>query len=214
MGAAPFPRYSRAEHRADAAIHAVGLCTGVAGAVALLGVVVPGAAPPAAVGLTLYAPALVAMLGASAAYNLAHEPGRKLVLRRLDHAAIFLMIAGTYSPFALAAIGGPWGLTLFAANWTLAVAGAVHATIWPRWGERAETAVYLLMGWSILLAVDRLLAAVETLAITLLLGGGVIYTLGVILHNAERLPFHNALWHACVLTAAACHYVAIWTTFA
>ena len=214
MGTAPFPGYSRAEHRADAAIHAVGLCAGVVGAAAVLGVVVPAATTPAAAGLTFYAPALVVMLGASAAYNLAREPGRKLVLRRLDHAAIFVMIAGTYSPFALAAIGGPWGVSLFAANWGLAVAGALHATIWPRWGERAETAVYLLMGWSILLAVERLIAGVDTLAIGLLLGGGVIYTLGVILHNAERLPFHNALWHACVLTAAACHYLAIWTTFA
>jgi hemolysin III len=113
-GAAEFPVYSRAERQVDAVMHVAGLALGLAGCAGLVTAALarPEAGPRLIVGLGLYAVGLMAMLASSALYNLTDEmaPARKRLFRRLDHAAIFLMIAGTYTPFALVAIGGPWGL--------------------------------------------------------------------------------------------------------
>lgn len=214
MPAGDFPVYSRAEQLADVTIHIAGVGAGIVGCLALAIVIVPHTDPRAAAGLSLYAPALLAMLGTSAAYNMAGPSQRKLLLRRLDHGAIFVMIAGTYSPFALAKIGGALGFGLFAFNWALAVAGVLHAVVWPRFGERLETVIYLLMGWSVLVALDAFLSAVTLPVVALILGGGVLYTAGVGFHAARGLKFHNAIWHAFVLAAAATHYTAIWLAFA
>jgi len=208
-----FPVYTRAERLADLAIHVAGVGGGIVACVALLALVVPHVDGRAALGLCLYAPALLAMLGASAAYNLTAPSRLKALLRRLDHAAIFVLIAGTYSPFALAKIGGTWGTGLFALNWGLAVAGVLHAVVWPRFGERLETAIYLAMGWSVLVVLDTFLAAVSPAVVALILAGGVLYTAGVAFHAAHHLKFHNAIWHAFVLAAAAAHNAAMWLAF-
>ncbi|SDF93415.1 hemolysin III [Limimonas halophila] len=214
MAARAFPVYTRGEWLADLGVHVTGVTVGLVAVAGLIGWLVPHTGSRAALGLSLYAPALLAMLGSSAAYNLTVASPRKGLLRRLDHAAIFVLIAGTYSPFALAKIGGDLGMGLFAANWALAVVGALHAVVWPRFGERLEIVIYLLMGWSILVALDAFLSAATPPVVALLLGGGVVYTAGVGFHAAHRLKFHNAIWHALVLVAAGMHYAAMWVAFA
>ena len=203
------PAYTRPEKIADGIIHAAGVLAGIIGAVVLVVVAASGGAPATLFSLGLYAIGLVGMLVGSAAYNLAEQPARKDVLRRLDRAAIFVMIAGTYTPFTLVSVGGWTGTIYCAAMWLAAAAGVTLKLAWPRRLEGLAIGLYLVMGWSVLAIVPQLAAAVSTGVIVLLLLGGVLYTLGVGFHLAHRLRFHNAIWHAFVLAAASLHYAAI-----
>jgi hemolysin III len=203
------PRYSRAEHIADAVVHGLGLTFGLAACISLLVVLLPGADLLRGLAVGLYAAGLVAMLGCSALYNLA-PPGRwKAHFRRLDHAAIFVMIAGTYTPFLLVAVGGAWGHGLLAFVWAVALAGVVMKLTWPHRFDRLSIAAYLLLGWSIVVALDPLAAGVSAAGLALLAVGGLLYSFGVIFHVWTRLPYQTAIWHAFVLAAAACHFSAV-----
>ncbi|MFP3945004.1 MAG: PAQR family membrane homeostasis protein TrhA [Alphaproteobacteria bacterium] len=205
----PFPEYTQKEVFADLCIHIAGLTFAVIGIPWLL---IKGFRMEEAsfyISLPLYAAGLAAMLGFSAAYNLVNHPPAKEILRRFDHSAIFLMIAGSYGPFALSKIGGPWGIGLFAFVWALALIGTSLAFLVPRKADKLTIVLCLLMGWSIVVAIEPLMRAVS-LGVVILLGvGGIIYSAGVAFHMAERLPYHNAIWHACVLAAAGCHYAAV-----
>lgn len=204
-----WPDYSPGEQRADACIHIVGVIAGLAGVAVLMAVALLEGDALAMIGLALYGGGLLAMLGCSALYNMTAPSVRKERLRRLDHAAIFIMIAGTYTPFTLLGIGGLPGWELFGFVWLVAIGGAAMKLIFPRRLERVSIALYLLLGWSILAAPGSPLSALPSPAITLLAIGGLLYSLGVLFHLWDRLPYHNAVWHALVLAAAGSHYAAI-----
>jgi hemolysin III len=206
---AEFPVYAPVERRADAAVHALGLALGLAGCVLLAATVPPRADPSLRFALALYMAGLMAMFGCSALYNLAHEVGRKRLLRRFDQAAIFLMIAGTYTPVALVSIGGAWGVGLLAFVWSAAVGGMTVKLLALRCPEWLSVALYLLLGWSVVVAFEPLAAAVPTATLLLLAAGGVLYSVGVIFHLWLGLPHHNAIWHGFVLAGATCHWWAI-----
>ncbi|MBS7809697.1 PAQR family membrane homeostasis protein TrhA [Roseococcus pinisoli] len=191
---------------ADACIHVIGVTAALAACVALAAVMRGGFG---VVPVALYALGLVAMIGCSAAYNLAAEGRGKRLLRRLDHAAIFLMIAGTYSPVALLGIGGAWGWGLAAVVWVGALAGATLKLCRPEGFERLAIAAYLLLGWAGLVAIVPLVAALPGMDLALLGAGGLLYSLGVVAHVSKRLPYQNAIWHGFVLAAAACHFVVV-----
>ncbi|MGE5768324.1 MAG: PAQR family membrane homeostasis protein TrhA [Bacteroidota bacterium] len=203
------PQYSRPERLADGIIHVLGVVFALAACISLAFALLPSRDALLWLALGLYGAGLLAMLGCSALYNLC-GPGRwKGVLRRLDHAAIFVMIAGTYTPFTLIALGGAWGYGLLAFVWTVALCGVALKLFWPRRFDRLSVAAYLLLGWSIVVAIDPLFAAVSTVGLALLGAGGLLYTLGVVFHLWRRLPYQNAIWHAFVLAAAACHFSAV-----
>jgi hemolysin III len=157
----------------------------------------------------VYAVGLLAMLGCSAAYNLARPSPRREWLRRFDHAAIFLMIAGTYTPFMISLDDRTWGLTLLAIIWPMAIAGAAMKLAFPRRFEALSIVLYLVLGWIILVAFRPLIESVAPSTVALLAIGGVLYTAGVVFHLWESLPFQKAIWHGMVVAAAACHYSAI-----
>jgi hemolysin III len=206
----PYPRLeSRSEWRVDAMVHIVGLILGLAASVVLVMVALPREASTVLVSVAVYAAGLLAMLGCSALYNVGGDGPRKAVWRRLDHAAIFVMIAGTYTPFLAIAIGGAWGTGLLVFVWTVAAAGVVLKLLHPGWRETLSIAAYLLLGWTILVAIDRLIAAVSLPALILLAAGGILYSIGVLFCQWDRLPYQKAIWHGFVLTAATCHYFAI-----
>lgn len=209
-----FPSYTRAEELADAVVHICGIAAGVIGSFALFAVVVPGAPAHVAASAAIYAAGLLAMLIFSAAYNMVWHLPRKRLLRRLDRAAIFFMIAGTYTPFAAVHLSGPWGWGLLALVWCGALAGILLALLADRRGDRVAMALYLALGWSILVAIEPLIDAVTFNVALLLLIGGVLYTLGVLFHVWRSLRFQNAIWHALVLAAAACHYAAVFAALA
>ncbi|MEO7085801.1 MAG: hemolysin III family protein [Gemmatimonadaceae bacterium] len=133
----------------------------------------------------------------------------KQVMRVVDHSAIYLLIAGSYTPFALGALRGPWGWTLLAVIWTLAAAGiALKAGIGFRY-PRLSTAVYLLMGWLVIVAIRPLMLAVGVHGLAWLLTGGVCYTAGVLFYTRPRMPYAHLVWHLFVLGGSACHLVAV-----
>lgn len=178
-------------------------------AAALLLVGAIGVLPAAIfVGLIVYSIGLVGMFAASAAYNLVSHVGVKEILRRLDHAAIFVMIAGSYTPFALV-VGGRTGHMLLAAVWAIAAVGVAIKLRYPRRFDKLSVLLYLSQGWIVLLALDSITAALSNRALSLLVAGGVVYTVGVAFHLMERLLFHNVIWHIFVLGGAACQFVAI-----
>jgi len=164
--------------------------------------------------LLIYGFGLLGMLTASAAYNLTRPSRLKAHLRHLDHAMIFVMIAGTYTPFALNALDPAVGVPLCAAVWGLAGVGIGLNLSWHAGFERVSLALYLGMGWLLLVVVRSLIVALPSEVLGLLLAGGVVYSLGSLIYASRGFPFHNAIWHALVLTAAALHMAAVARLFA
>ena len=206
---AVYPRYRLQEEIADRSIHFLGLGLGIGAALVLIGLAAARGDARIVIAVAIYALGLVAMLTCSALYNLAPASARKEALRRFDHAAIFVMIAGSYTPFLLGRMGGAWGWGLLGFVWLTAAAGASLALAAPRRFERLQLAGYLLLGWSIVVAREPLTASVPAAAIWLLVAGGLLYSFGVLFHLWQRLAFHNAIWHGLVLAAAGCHYAAV-----
>jgi hemolysin III len=205
-----FPTYSERERLADTLVHIAGVAFGMIGATALMLASIGKLPARDIAGLAVYSAGLIAMFAASAIYNLARKPVLKERLRRLDHAAIFLMIAGSYTPFALIKIGGETGLALLAAVWGIALFGIAVKLWFPRRFDGVSVALYLAQGWVIIFALGPLIASVPQRSVVLLLAGGCIYTAGVAFHLLERLPFHNVVWHAFVLGGAISQFLSIY----
>jgi hemolysin III len=198
------------ELTADLVIHVLGIGLGAVAAVTLLVLAaMHGELAPAAV----YVAGLAAMLGCSAAYHLRRASRWRPWLRRLDHAAIFVMIAGTYTPFTVQ-LPGTWAVALTAVVWALAALGVAAKLAASRHVEKLSVALYLGLGWIGIVALDPLLAALGPATLLLIGAGGVVYSLGVVFHVWRSLPFHNAIWHGFVLVAAGVHYAAVLMTVA
>ena len=204
----PFPSYTKLERLADAHVHAVSVLFSITATVILLVAAVGRLSAADTAGLAVYCIGLIGMFAASAAYNLAPRPNLKEILRRLDHAAIFVMIAGSYTPFALL-LGGASGRAMLIAVWVIAAAGIVIKLRFPRRLDKLSVLLYLAQGWIVVLALDPVVASLPSQAVWLLLAGGIVYTLGVPFHLMEWMRFHNAIWHVFVLGGAACQFAAI-----
>ncbi|MDI1283287.1 MAG: hemolysin III family protein [Reyranella sp.] len=200
------------EQAADRVIHALGIGLGTIGAVALVGVAAIDGQPGDLAPVLIYAAGLLAMLGCSAAYNVFHTSGQREWLRRFDHAAIFAMIAGTYTPFTTRLASG-WSSGLTAVIWAIAAAGIALKLWQPRRIETISIVLYLALGWIGLAAAGPFMAALDARTLVLLASGGIVYTAGVIFHLWRRLPYQNAIWHGFVLVAAGIHYLAVLTVF-
>ena len=200
---------SRREQLADRYVHYLGLVAGLIGAAAIVIAAAERGRTLAVAAVAVYGFGLICMIGASSLYNLAKPSPRKEVFRRLDHAAIFVMIAGTYTPLTLVAMGGPSGAGIALFVWGVAGAGTALKLIYPRRFERLSIMLYLALGWTILFWVRSLFDAVPASVIVLLGVGGLLYSLGVVFHLRPSWPYHNAIWHGFVLGAAACHWIAI-----
>ena len=209
LGTVVFPQYTWRERVADGCIHAIGVAASLVALTILLVIGVMSQTALWIVSLAIYGVALVLTFSCSAGYNLVVHPKLTTVLRRLDHAAIFLMIAATYTPFALMKMEAASGLWLLAVVWTMAAIGIAIKLFAPRYLEGLTTALYLVQGWAVLAAWHPLVSAVPERVALLLAVGGVLYTVGVVFHLWERLPYQNAIWHGFVLLAASCHYVAV-----
>ena len=186
-----------------------GTFAGVVGSAMLAGIAAGIAERPIFLASLVYSLCLLTMLGCSAAYSLASNAPRKGFLRRLDHSAIFLMIAGTYTPFTTCRLHGVWAIGMTAAVWTGAITGAVMEMTCARGIKQVSIVAYLALGWLILVGVRPMLASVDAMTAVLIGVGGVLYSLGIGFHLWRALPFHNAIWHSFVLVAASCHYAAI-----
>lgn len=201
--------YDRAELWADGIVHIVGVGCGLVAAVVLIvlaSVYLTGAQVAAVV---IYAAGLLAMLGISATYNLLPVSRWKWRLRRLDHSAIYLLIAATYTPFIVQMKGSMTALGLLIGVWSVAIVGIVLKITLPGRFDRLAIVLYLVMGWSGVMIYDTVVSSLSAVTLGLIAAGGLLYSLGVIFHVWERLRFQNAIWHAFVLLGAACHYTAV-----
>jgi len=201
--------YAPGERIADRYIHLAGLAAALIGAVVLIVAAAPRQSALMIFSVAVYGLGLLGMISASALYNFAAPSRRKEWFRRIDHAAIFLLIAGTYTPFALVRMAGPWGHGIAAFVWSAAIGGIALKLLSPRRLERLSTALYLGLGWVVLAALEPLFADVPLRAVILLGVGGLLYSLGVVFHLWKELPYHKAIWHGFVLAAASCHYAAV-----
>lgn len=198
-----------AARRTDGFVHVIGLTLCPLAALYLIIQVAATGGGLALAAAAVYCVGMLATFGFSAAYHFTSEPILKETIRACDHAAIFVMIAGTYTPFALFAVGGHLGWGILALVWLLAVCGVQLKLFWPRRWDRSSVLLYLIMGWIGLPAVGTLFDTLPGPTLALLGVGGILYTFGVGFHLWDRLRFQNALWHLFVLSAAGCHYVAV-----
>ena len=202
----PFTQpYDRSELMADALVHATSVLMAVGGTILLLSATLGG---DRAGSVAIYVIGLCAMFGISALYNVCPVCGFKLMLRRFDHAVIYLFIAATYTPFLALADEK----MLLGAVWILAAAGAGLKLLAPNRFDRISVALYLCLGWSGLLAYDSVFGSLSITALSLLVIGGLFYSAGTVFHLWDRLRYQNALWHACVLAAAGVQFAAVFVS--
>lgn len=202
------PRYSAREELASSLIHGLGIALSLAGLATLAVVAQRAGSLWNLVSVCIYGASLVMLYSASTLYHAIARPSAKRVLRTLDHVGIFLLIAGTYTPFTVIALRGIWGWSLFVVVWTLAAIGIVLELRQIR--QRGWlVALYVGMGWVAVAAIGPLLASLSSTGLWLLLGGGISYTLGVPFYLWHRLPYNHAIWHLFVLGGSVLHFLAV-----
>jgi hemolysin III len=200
---------NKAEKVADGLIHVIGLALAVCGASALMILSSRSSSFPTIASAGVYAASLAATLVFSAAYNMWPASPLKCLLRRLDQAAIFLLIGGTYTAFLTRLLDSSVSLLALGVIWAIVIAGTLIKLTLPGRFERLSVAAYLALGWSGLVFFPTAIRVLPLTALGLIGLGGLLYSAGVVFHLWERLPFQNAIWHAFVLVAAGCHYGAV-----
>jgi len=161
------------------------------------------------VGVSIYGASLIALYAASTIYHAVQHPPAKRILRIIDQAAIYLLIAGTYTPFTLVNLRGAWGWTLLGLVWTIALFGIAWKLVHTGRYVVVSTITYIVMGWLVVIAVRPVLRTVPLAGLEWLLAGGLAYTAGVGFFAWSRLRFNHAMWHVFVLAGSVCHYVAV-----
>jgi hemolysin III len=200
------------EEIANAITHGIGLLLSIAGFVVLLVLVALRGSAWHIVGCSIYGATLICLYTASTLYHAVISPRVKRALRIFDHSAIYLLIAGTYTPFLLVSLRGPWGWSLFGVIWGLALAGVLFKFWFVERFAILSTAVYIAMGWLVVIAAKPVISHLPLTAIIWLLAGGLAYTGGVIFFAAKRIPYSHAIWHLFVLAGSICHYFAVLST--
>ena len=203
------PRYRLGEEIANAVTHGVGAALSVAALVLMVVFAALNGSAWHVVGCSIFGATLVLLYLASALYHGVAHPRAKRLLRLFDHGAIFLLIAGTYTPFTLVSMRGPWGWSLFGVVWGLALLGVCFQSGLLRRWEGLRVGLYVAMGWVVVLAFRPLVASMELGGLVLLIAGGLAYTLGIVFYAWERLPFSHAVWHLFVLAGSTLHFFSV-----
>ncbi len=202
------PRLSL-EEIVNSITHGIGLLLSIAGFVVLLVFAILRGSASHIIACSIYGATLICLYSASTLYHAAVSPRWKRALRIFDHGAIYLLIAGTYTPFLLLYLRGPWGWSLFGVVWGLAFAGILLKFWFVGHFEYLSTAVYIVMGWLVVIAAKPVLTHVPTSSVLWLVAGGLLYTFGVVFFAWKRLPYSHAVWHLFVLAGSICHYFAV-----
>jgi hemolysin III len=197
------------EEIANAVTHGIGVILSIGGGAVLITLASIHAGAREIISVVVFSAALVLLYTASTLYHAARHPRLKSRLKVLDHCAIFLMIAATYTPFTIAAIRGGWGWSLFGIVWGLAVFGIVFKLFFTGRFKALSTLTYIGMGWLVVVAFAPLSQALTPTALTLLILGGVFFTAGTPFYHFDRLPFSHAVWHLFVLAGSISHFAAV-----
>ena len=208
--AGPVPRHyaTAGALQADLTVHIIGLTIALFGGGILLGLAFHRHAPAMEVAVGIYVIGFIAMLGLSVAYNFA-MPRWKPLLRRFDHAGIFLMIAGSYTPFTVETLHGTWAVWMTAGVWGLAALGIGGKLFLPGLGKGFWVVLYLALGWMMLIAIRPMMRDLSWPALTLLAVGGLIYSVGVLFYVRQTLTFRRAIWHGHVVGGSLLHLLAV-----
>jgi hemolysin III len=197
------------EELANSITHGIGLALSIAGFVVLLVLAAMRGTAWQIVGCAVYGTTLVCVYTASTLYHGIPRPHFRRILKILDHSAIYLLIAGTYTPFLLVNLRGAWGWSLLGVVWGLAIAGIVFKVWFVDRFKVLSTAIYIAMGWLALIAVKPLFAAVPIAGFIWLVAGGFLYTVGVLFFAWKRVPYNHTIWHVFVMAGSICHYLAV-----
>ncbi len=197
------------EEIANSITHGIGAVFGVTALTIMVAVAATSGNVWGVVGASIFGATLVLLYTASTLYHAITAPRAKNVLRILDHSAIFLLIAGTYTPITLVSLRGPWGWSLLGSVWGLAVAGVLIEATPLRRLRAISLVLYLTMGWAIVVAARPIITAMASGGLTLLIAGGLSYTLGLTFYGWKRLPYSHAIWHLFVLGGSTCHVLAV-----
>jgi hemolysin III len=201
--------YSRGEETANRLTHALGAAFSVAGLVLMVVYSARYGDVWQVVSTAIFGATLVLLYTASTVYHSFQDERLSRVLQKFDHAAIFLLIAGTYTPFVLVTLRGPWGWSLFGVIWGMAAIGVVLKFWHAGRFTVLSTLIYIIMGWLVLIALKPLSAALPAGGMRLLVAGGLCYTGGAVFYLWRRLPYHHAIWHLFVLGGSVCHWASV-----
>ncbi len=211
MSAPSSSEYSVKEEVANAITHGLGMVLGIVGLVLLLIKAVDHDADALTItSMSIYGGSIVVLFMASTLYHSIPYQRAKKALKTFDHCAIYLLIAGSYTPFLLVSLRTPLAIGLMIIIWSIALFGIIMKLAFIYRFEKLSLVTYLIMGWLSLIVIYQLAVHLNVGGLTLLAAGGVVYTLGVIFYVAERIPFNHAIWHGFVLAGCACHFLAIY----
>jgi len=203
------PVYRRGDEVASSLIHGIGIVLSIAGLAVLVAFAARFGDARAVVASAVFGTTLILLYTASTLYHAIPGAMARRVLRTLDHIAIFLLIAGTYTPFTLLALPGVWGWSLFGTIWALAIIGSMLEVGLLKRYRKAAVFLYVAMGWVAMIAFKPLSESLSTGGMGLLIAGGVAYTAGVPFYLARKLPYHHSVWHFFVLAGSVLHYLAV-----
>ncbi|MBE4607468.1 PAQR family membrane homeostasis protein TrhA [Vibrio navarrensis] len=204
-------QYSVREEVANALTHALGMVFGIVGLILLLLKAAEHNADTLTItSMAVYGASIIVLFLASTLYHAIPSPQAKRWLKTFDHSAIYLLIAGSYTPFLLVSLRTPLAIGLMIVIWSIALLGIIMKVAFVYRFKRFSLISYLLMGWLSLVVIYQLAITLDVGGLTLLACGGVIYSLGVIFYVAKRIPFNHAIWHCFVLAGCVCHFLAIY----
>ena len=203
------PHHDAREEFASALTHGVGAAAALAGGGVLITLAAMYGTGWQLTSAIVFGMSLLLLYVASTLYHAVPHPVAKTRLKVLDHCAIYLLIAGTYTPFTLIGLRGPLGWSLFAAIWTLAFAGIVFKLFFTGRFKRLSTAIYVAMGWMVIVAVKPVMEALDAWTFGWLIAGGLFYTLGVFFYHRESIRYSHAIWHLFCIAGSVSHYIAV-----
>ena len=208
--ATPPPEYSPEEERAHALTHGLGLLLSIAGLVLLVVRAAHTGDPWRVVSFAIFGTSAVLLYGASTLYHLMVNSPRRQMYKAIDHAMIYVLIAGSYTPFLLVSLRGPWGWSMFGVIWGLTLVGIGFKAMFAGRFHLVSTLLYLALGWMCVIAIKPMLAHVPAGGMWWLLTGGLAYSFGTVFYMRGSLKYHHAIWHLFVLAGTACHFVAVY----
>lgn len=201
--------YSQGELIADGFVHSVAILAGIIAFPVLFNRIVNNGGASDGIAVAIYAAGFFLMFGFSCAYNMTPPSPLKWLLRRFDHSAIYIMIAGTYTALLSQLQDRLWAWALIAVVWTGALGGSAVKLIFPGRYDRLAIGLYLLLGWTVVVAFEPMVASLPTATLILVAIGGLLYSVGVVFYKWDSLRYQNVIWHGFVVTAAACHWAGI-----
>ncbi len=201
--------YTLGEEIANGITHGIGAAFSIAGLVILVVLAVLYGTVWHIVSFSIFGASLIILYTASTLYHSIQVPQARRILRIIDHSSIFPLIAGTYTPFLLTALRGPWGWTLFGIVWGIALLGITFKIFFIGKLEVLSTLAYVVMGWLCVIALKQMLATMPPQGVAWLIAGGIVYTVGVLFYAIKKIPYNHAIWHLFVLGGSVCHFFAV-----